>query len=114
MSSKSYNLLLQATVTDGSAQDLAEALDLGDFIELEILVRVLSAGDGEAPLLQIQHAPVNEDDAFIDFPEAISVDLSVEGTTWVHVPHFTRWVRWRTAGTLTSSAMVTVHVVAKS
>lgn len=106
--------------TLGEQQDpaAATAVDLGDFDELELVITVTSAGtaeagDASAPALVLQHAPSASGDVLLDFPTAVSVDLTATGSTWIHVPYFTRWLFWSTSGSLTTAATVTVEVVGR-
>lgn len=114
MPGKSFRLLIQATVEDGARQDLSEALDLIDQGQIDIVCTVHTPGVGESPQLLLQHAPVNEEEAYIAFEEPIAIDLTTAGTAWVHVSRFTRWVTWLTSGTLTEGAVVSLDIVARS
>ena len=105
-------------IQDKHAASAVEAIDFGDFDELELVIRVTAAGvaaDGApaAVTLVLQHAPTADADALLDFPTAISVDLTTAGSTWIHVPYFTRWIFWFTTGQLASGATVTVDIVAR-
>lgn len=114
MTSRSFRMMLERSLEDGATMDASEVLDLGDYRELEIVVTVLSAAEGEAPTLSLLHAPIHEDGAWLDFAEAVSVDLLMTGATWVHVDHLTRWVGWRLSGRISGSATVTIDIVAKA
>lgn len=107
-------LLDSTTINDGDAMDLTQALDLANFRELEIVVRVLQAGEGDAPKLVVEHSASNEEDGYLSFSDPVEVDLSTTGNTWFHQGAFTRWIAWRTSGTLSASAVVTLELVAKS
>jgi len=102
------------SVSDGASQDLSAALDLLDYTTLELMVRVTQATTGDSPRLLLRHAPVNEADAYDDFPTPIAVDLTATGRTWVHVGYFTRWLAWFSSGTLDADAEVVVDLIARA
>lgn len=106
-------LLDYVLVTTGDSIDLAEALDLGEYRELHLVINVVQEGEGEAPKLLVKHAPTNAEGAFLDFATPVEVDLTSAGAVWFEVPSFTRWLGWFTSGTFTSDAMVTLDVIAK-
>ena len=105
-------LLDQATLSTGDALDAADALDLGDYQQLEIVAEVTTAANGDAPLLHLRHGPTAA--AGLDFETPISIDLSAAGTSWHHADRFSRWLSWTVSGTLDTSAVVTIHVIAKA
>lgn len=113
MSSFCTRVLPQTTIEDGASMDLTQALDLADFRELDVVVTVVEAATGEAPLLVVEHAAFNEEGGYLAFSTPMAVDLTATGTTWFHADAFTRWVRWRTTGTLSTAAVVTLDVVAR-
>lgn len=98
--------------TDGSP-DPSAAQDFGEYLELHVVLTVVQAGEGEGATLSVKHAPVNEEDAYLDFETPVEVDLTQVGTTWFQVASFTRWVCWFISGTVTSDAVVTLDLVAK-
>lgn len=106
-------LLDGTTLVDGDAQDLTAAQDLAGYRELEIVVRVTQAGEGDAPRLIVEHSPGNESATYLAFSDPVEVDLTATSITWFHQGAFTRWVRWRVDGTLSTSAVVTVEIVGK-
>lgn len=106
------------TIQDQHAASAADAVDCGEFDELELVIRVSAAGEAEEgasspPMLVLQHAPRADTDTLLDFPTPVSVDLTVEGSTWIHVPYFTRWIFWSTSAALASGATVTVEIVGR-
>lgn len=113
MNTFSTRILNRVTLSDGDAMDLTMALDLLEFGELDLVVQVHEATEGESPVLVLEHAPANESDAYIDFPTPARVDLSATGTTWHRVTAFTRWVRWRLTGTLAGNPTVTLDLLAR-
>lgn len=107
-------VLLRVSLAEGDAMDLAEALDLVEFRDLDIVFQISEAGEGNSPRLLVEHAPVNEESAYIAFNTPISVDLTTAGTTWFRITEFTRWVRWRSTGTISSSPVVTLDILART
>lgn len=105
-------LLDQATLSTGDALDPADALDLADYKELEIVVEVHSAAEGDTPRLVLQHGPTAA--VSLNFETPVSVDLSATGTSWLHLARFTRWLGWSVTGTLSGGAVVTLEVIAKA
>ena len=109
-----YRRLLDgATLAAGDASDLSSALDLGEYREVHLVLTVDSAGDGDAPVLVVQHAAVNQAGAYMDFETRAELSLSATGTAWFHAATFTRWVMWFVSGTLSADATVTVDLIAK-
>ena len=109
-----YVLVLDgATLNEGDALDLVAALDLARFREIEVVVRVTQAGEGDAPTLVVEHSASNQEGSYLPFAQPIAVDLTVTGNTWSHQSAFTRWIAWRVAGTLSASAVVSLEIVAK-
>ena len=109
-----YRRILDAqALSTGDTMDLAEAIDLGEYTVLEITVVVSEAGAGESAALLFQHAPCNEAGRYMDFATPLKVDLTHAGTTWEHIDAFTRFLTWSVTGTLNSSAVATVDIVAK-
>lgn len=107
-------MLHSAVLSPGAEADLSQAMDLGAFRELHLVVMVEGAGEGSGAKLVVQHAAVNDADHYLDFETAAEVDLTATGRTWFHTGAFTRWVCCFVSGTLTADATVTVDVVAKS
>ena len=109
-----YTRILEgATIADGDEMDLASALDVGEARELEIILTVVEAGDGDNPKLVVRHAPINAEDSYLDFETTVEIELTATGRVWFHVDKFTRWLGWFTSGTITSGAVVTLEVLAK-
>lgn len=117
MATQSRRILDRQTLVTGDAMDLTEATDLAEYSTLEIVITVHTADTPEAGAsaaeLVVRHAPVAEEDGWLDFETAVTVDLSVAGKTWRHVSSFTRFLGWSVSGSLGSSAVVTLDVVAK-
>lgn len=108
-------------VTLNAQSALSAVVDLGEYLTLDIIVRVAQAGtaapadDGGtgAVALVVQHAPTDDDASYLDLPDPVSVDLTATGATWVHADHYTRYVRLTLSGHLEGDAVVTVDLVAK-
>ena len=101
--------------------NLPGPVDLGPFRELHLCVRVLSPGTAASAesggtgtaTLDFEHAPRDGADAWLDFPEPVSIDLATQGSTWIVISKYTRLVRARVSGTLASAATVSVDLVAR-
>jgi len=94
---------------------LSDALDLGEHGALHLVVTVESAGNADdTGKLIVQHAAVNASGRYLDFLTPIEVPLNATGTTWLCADEFTRWVAWSVTGDLSSPAVVTVDLLAKS
>lgn len=118
MSATCLRILDGQTLGEQQEPASATAVDLGDYDELELVVTVTSAGTteadaGSAPALVLRHAPSAAADVLLDFPTPVSVDLTATGSTWIHVPYFTRWLFWSTSAALTTAATVNVEVVGR-
>lgn len=77
---------------------------------LAIQFRVLVAGG--AGNLKLQHAAVNEPDAFTDVSGA-SWSLAATGNTYTSVSHFLRYLRWITDGSVSGSPAAILDLIAK-
>ena len=106
-------LLDRATLSPGATAALSQALDLGEVTALHFVLTVHEAGDGDAPILVVKHAAVNEEDAYLAFDTPAERALSSAGATWVASTSFTRWVCWFVSGTLATDATVSLDLVAK-
>lgn len=102
-----------ATISDGDAIEPTGAIDLSEYRELHVFVRVIEAGTGDSPSLVLEHSSRGETDAYVPFSTPVQVDLSATGGAWFYVPAFMRWVAWRVTGSLATPATVTVDIVAK-
>jgi len=114
MSMRYIRPLSSVTLSPGVAIDLASALDLGDSAELQIVLTVTQAGDGDTPVLVVKHAAVNEASAYFDFDTPVKISLSSPGTAWFKVDSFTRWICWFVSGSLNSGAVATIDIIAKN
>ncbi len=114
MSTFSARLLYRISIQSGDRMDLTQALDLLPFRELDIVITVLEAGVGESPRLVVEHAPQNEEGGYLSFPEPVDVALDAAGSSWIRVTAFTRYIAWRSTGTLDSPATVSLDVLARS
>lgn len=113
MAATTSRLLERVSLKDGDAMVAADAPDLGDGATLEIVATVHQAAEGDSPTLALRHSPMLDEEAWLEFPIPVRVDLTHTGRTWVHVQSFTRYVGWSISGVLSSSAIVTVDLVAK-
>ena len=72
-----------------------------------------AAEGGDPPKLLVQHAAVNEEQYYVDFPSPIAVDLTQVGLTWIHVPYFMRYVGWVVTGTIGDAPVASLDVLTK-
>lgn len=100
-------------LTAGDLMALTEALDMGPFNRVDLVVAVEEAGTGEGAALAFQHAARNEEGAYLDFDPVQSVDLTATGKTWIQIEALTRFLGWSLSGTLETSPTVTIDVVAR-
>ena len=102
------------TLSSGDIMNVLETLDLGAYKEVEIVLTVVRAGSG-TPFLQVKQAAVNEPDAYFALTTVVNVDLTQAAGTIIHIhnAYFTRWLRWTTSGTFTTSPVVTLDILAK-
>lgn len=113
MSTTAATLLDHGVLTADSAMDPGAAADMADGHTLEVVVTVEEACEGQAPTLSLVHAPEASDTVWLDFPEPIRVPLNRTGRTWIHAPRYTRYVGWSISGTLDTSPVVSVSLLAK-
>jgi hypothetical protein len=109
MSSKSIRILDGRTMGPSEKQPAAEVADLGAYRSLECQFRVAKAGSGGNA--QLQHAPVNTEDAFQNLGSAVA--LNAAGPTYLSVAAFLRFVRWVTDGAVSGSPVLTCDIIAK-
>ena len=102
------------TLTAGASMDLADAIDAGECTVLELVATVHTATTGAAPLFVVEHAAVNEEDAYMPFEEPFTVDLTTTGQTWRHIEAHTRFLLWSVSGTLDGEVELTLDLVGKS
>lgn len=115
----SLRILDNATLSAGSS--LSAVVDLGEYLSLDVVGRVAQAGTADATddgaagtaTLVVEHAPVDEDAAYLALPQPAEIDLTTAGNTWVHADHYTRYVRVTLTGRLSADAVVTLDLVAK-
>lgn len=109
MASEYRRLLDPGTAKPDVFQELREAWEAGAFRVLEVHVRVLKAGTGGNIILQ--HAAVNEDDAYLDLAGSTTV-LTGSGAYFT-ISSFLRFIRWRTDGGVAGSPVVMIDIIAK-
>ncbi len=93
-------------------QSLRDAYDAGAFKQLEVQVRVLKKDTNPTPgNLKLQHAAVNEEDAYVDITNATWSLGGAGGFT--PIPDFLRFIRWVTDNNVQGDPIVIVDIVAK-
>ena len=114
MASTTIRVLDRATLREGDTLSLDQAPDLGDYGELHLILTIHQGTEGDAPALIFRHAPVAEDDAWLDFPEPIRVSLLRTDRLWFSPARHTRYLGWSPAGHLDGEVIVTLDVVART
>lgn len=110
MASQYSRFLPLQTLTANQTMPRDEVLDVGAYNKLQIQLRVLVAGSGGN--VKIQHAAVNEPDAYKDLSGA-TVALNATTNQFVTVSDFLRYLRWVTDGAVTGSPAVLIDIIAK-
>ena len=114
MATSTVRVMNERTLSPDDEMSLDEALDLGSFDTLDIIIHVLGAAEGDAPTLTLKHAAFNEEGRYLDFATAVTVDLSATGSHWFRIDAFTRYLGWFLSGTLSGDVVVTLDVVART
>ena len=112
-----YVRLMEPMVLSGSKQSETERVaDLGAYKTLEVEFLIFAQVDSGVTSfeLKLQHASVNEEDAFVDLSGA-TVSLKTGATSHVSVSNFLRYVRWVSilSGSITTPPVVGIDIVAK-
>lgn len=110
MASLYHRLLPITSLTASQVQTRDEVLDIGAYRVLEIQVRVISAGT--AGNLKLQHAAVNEPDAFKDLSGA-SFALTPASNQVMSISNFLRYLRWVTDNGVAGGPVALIDIVAK-
>ena len=109
MASETWRLLDPRVLGADDVQTLDLAFDGGAFSKLEIHVRILKSGS--AGNIKLQHAAVNEEDAYIDLGTAT---WAVTGTgSHISVSSFLRYIRWVCDGSVAGTPVIMIDIVAK-
>ncbi len=109
MASRYWRILDLRKLTPSLEQPRDQYIDAGAFTHLEVDVRVVVAGT--AGNLKLQHAAVNEPDAFRDIT-TLAWPLTGAGS-FLSTDHFLRYVRWVTDGAVTGSPQAIIDIVGK-
>lgn len=107
MNNQSITMLKEGTVI---SDEKGEVVDLGAFSKIHFQVRVKVAANA-SQTLQIQHAAVNEDAAFLDIGTAL--DIATAGTDEVQMDNFLRYVRYLASGSISTQPTLSLYVIAK-
>ncbi len=119
MSSLYHRVLEPTVITTGYKTPKEDVLDAGAFTRGELQFRRLKDGTSAATYLRVQHAAVNEDDAFIDAKDPSGADLQVvldnsaAGNKHMWCENFLRFIRLVAVGTVTGSPVVLADSVWK-
>ena len=115
MNTTRWSLLSRVSLSQGDRMDLSTAFDLNGVSTLDIVVTVHETCSGATPRLLLKHAFSADDDAaWLDFETPIAIDLTVAATTWARADAFTGSLAWFLDGTLESSPVVSVDLIARS
>ncbi len=80
MASYFKRIIDHRTINGNDLMNYLEALDLGAYREIEIVITLVKAATGTGnPKIMFQHAAINEPDAYIAFNTAAEVDM-INGT----------------------------------
>ena len=109
MASETWRLLDPRVHGADDVQTLDLAFGGGAYSKLEIHVRILKSGS--AGNIKLQHAAVNEEDAYIDLGTAT---WAVTGTgSHISVSSFLRYIRWVCDGSVAGTPVIMIDIVAK-
>lgn len=110
MASVYHRLMPFQTLAATQTMPRDEVFDAGAYTKLQIQTRVLVAGS--AGNVKLQHAAVNEPDAFKDISGA-SWALNATSNNFTTINDFLRYVRWITDNGVTGSPSVIIDFIAK-
>ncbi len=124
MASEYRRLLDVVTISGAKSQESNMVMDAGAYRQLNVQFIVLAKGAETSNdfKLTLQHASVNEEDAFIDVKDVdgntVQVDIANTGSTgnfYFHVEGYLRYLRWTVTdgGSVTTAAIAGVDVVVK-
>lgn len=110
--SNQYHRLLDARELQANLiQDRETVLDAGGHRVLEFQIRVLAAGT--AGKIKIQHAAVNEAEAFTDL-DTIELNLSSLANSHQSANNFLRYIRWITDSGVGGNPVALIDMVCKN
>lgn len=110
MASLYHRFLPYQTVSASQTMTRDEVFDAGAYRVLEVQCRVVVAGGGGS--IKLQHAAVNEPDAFMDVSGG-SWNLNATSKNYYSVTGFLRYLRWVTDGSVSGSPAVLIDIIAK-
>lgn len=116
MASQAIRLMDVSTLSASKEQMREQVADLGAFKELNVQVRVLKIGTGTDAnaTLTLEHASVNEDEAFLPLSSASwRVDSTASANSYLQITGFLRYVRWATGSMVAGSPVAVIDLVAK-
>lgn len=104
------------SVDESTAQRVEDAIDMSQYPQVSVQVRVPVAFGGTTANLYLQHAAVAEEDAFVDVTLDSGISLMAAGTfvRYNTLPNLLRFVRWRVEITGTGTpAQFLIDLVAR-
>jgi len=112
-----YHRLLDLTLfTENDRQPLFKTWDAGQYTTLVIHVRVPNGNANAGAKLILEHAAVNDNDAFVPLQangQNVEVGLDNVGAPVYAVSAFLRYLRWRVDGFTSNDALALIDVIAK-
>ena len=125
MASEYRRLLDTQSVSGAKSQEREQIFDAGAYTELNVVFYVLKLGTDSTTALDIklQHAAINEEEAFTDLKDdagnAVALDIEATGGSlgnkFFYIRRYLRYVRWvvTAGGTVTDAAVVGCDIMAK-
>lgn len=114
MASMYVRLLDPQALSASKESPREQVIDFGAYKQLNVDVRVIKAGTGTAAgTIKLQHAAVNEPDAFRNLTNASWVIDSTGTGGYLEITAFLRFVRWVTDSNVAGSPVVLIDVMAK-
>ena len=109
MASQYFRLLDAMDLVASMTQPRDQVFDAGPYSKLELQFRVVRAGG--AGTLQLQHAAVNEESAYIALGAPVA--LNATSNSHVSISNYLRYVRWTTNAAVAGSPAALIDVLAK-
>ncbi len=118
MASAYFRLMDTTTLSSNTEQPLFRAQDVGNYTQLNLLLRVPKGSGNVGFKLKVEHAPVLEEGAFVDLVDVngnnVEAILNASGNTYFEVRGFMRYIRWSTFGWTSGDAVGLIDNVAKN
>lgn len=109
MASQYHRLLDPRAIVANDVQNIDQAFDAGAYDKLELQCRILKTGG--AGNIKLQHAAVNEEDAYIDLGSASWLVTGSGGH--ISISNFLRYVRWAGDNSVGGGPVAMIDIIAK-